>query len=109
MVAQSSESVLVANGLHTTTLDHSTAPRAVRHAKRTQPCLEKNDADLSTDGTINISPHEAHTSDNAPREANGIMERVLVRSRIGGVVRKTMRRRCHHSRSRGTQKWTHEH
>ena len=44
------------------------------------PC--KRDVDLSDGGIIKNTPHEAHTSDKAPSNVVGFLERILVRSKI---------------------------
>ena len=59
-------------------LDHPVAEWAVRHAEWIQNFLGKSDIDLSG-GTIKITPHEAHTGDQAPSNVVGFLERVLVR------------------------------
>ena len=62
-------------------LDHPVAQWAVRHAEWIQNFLVKGDGGLSDGGTIKITPHEAHTGDNAPSNVVGFVERILVRSK----------------------------
>ena len=63
-------------------LGHPVAQWAVRHAEWIQNFLVKSDVDLSGGGTIKITPHEAHTGDNAPSNVAGFVQRFLVRNKI---------------------------
>ena len=63
-------------------LDHLVAQWAARHAEWIQNFLVKSDVDLSDGGTTKITPHEAHTGDQAPSNVVGFLERVLFRSKI---------------------------
>ena len=40
--------------------------------------LKKSDVGLSDGGTIRITPHDAHTGDEAPSNVVGFLERVVV-------------------------------
>ena len=62
-------------------LDHPVAQWAVRHAEWIQNFVE-SDVDLSGGGTIKVTPHEAHTGEEAPSNVAGFLERVLVRNKI---------------------------
>ena len=61
-------------------LDHPVAQWAVRHAEWIRNFLVKSDIELSGGGTIQITPHGAHTGEKAPSNVVGFLERVLVRN-----------------------------
>ena len=60
-------------------IDDPDAQWTARHAEWIQKFLVKGYVGFRDGGKVNITPHEAHTGDNAPNNVVGFLERVLVR------------------------------